>query len=194
MMCLVSVVVVRYRITIIPAFLFLAYVCYQLFASTQLPDNHPNRISMYSLASPLMIGIGLLCMHWGRAAVVTDDGFKSWQWTWLFWVGETVVIAVFAWNSISASLPGNATVYGIIGVVSAIAAFCFRGRLWNYVVLIVFEAVLILLVVTAFPIMEMLLEAILNEKLRKVGDKVRAHQKQLETFYANKELRREQKT
>ena len=49
---------------------------------------------------------------------------------------------------------------------------------------------LILVVVIAFPIMEMLLETILNEKLRKVGDKIRAHQKQLETYYANKELQR----
>jgi hypothetical protein len=38
-------------------------------------------------------------------------------------------------------------------------------------------------VALAFPIMEMVLEAILNEKLQKVGDKVRAHHRVVQAYY-----------
>jgi hypothetical protein len=34
--------------------------------------------------------------------------------------------------------------------------------------------------------MELILEAVLNEKLKRVGDKVRAHHRQLEAYYAAK--------
>jgi hypothetical protein len=48
------------------------------------------------------------------------------------------------------------------------------------------EALLALFVVLAFPIFEFILESILNEKLKKVGEKVRAHHALLEKHYESK--------
>lgn len=97
-----------------------------------------------------------------------------------------MVLGTFMWNSVAGTVPGSPITIGAIGFISSIAALWFRGKFWNYVIVLAFEGLLILVVVMAFPVIEMLLETILNEKLRKVGDKVRAHQKQLEAYYANK--------
>ena len=51
---------------------------------------------------------------------------------------------------------------------------------------IAFEGFLALFVAMVFPVMELVLEAVLNEKLRKVGDKVRAHHQVLERYYESK--------
>ena len=138
------------------------------------------------LFGPICIAAGLVCMYFGRTWTPTDDAPSDWQWTWLFWLGEAVVIGMFTYNSIGGSLPGGPVVYGGIAVFSIVMALWIRGRFWTYVSLLVFEGVLILFVIMAFPIMEMILETILNEKLRKVGDKVRAHQKQMEAYYEAK--------
>ena len=53
--------------------------------------------------------------------------------------------------------------------------------------MVVLDVILAVLVAMAFPIMELLLEAILNEKLKKVGEKVRDHHRQLQSYYENKE-------
>ena len=52
---------------------------------------------------------------------------------------------------------------------------------------VVLEAILTFFVAVAFPVMELILEAILNEKLKKVGDKVRAHHDAVERYYAAKQ-------
>ena len=141
---------------------------------------------MHALSSPIMIVLGLLLMYCGRTQVTEDDGTKHLDWTWMFWIGETMVLGTFMWNSVAGTVPGSPITIGAIGFISSIAALWFRGKFWNYVIVLAFEGLLILVVVMAFPVIEMLLETILNEKLRKVGDKVRAHQKQLEAYYANK--------
>ena len=52
MMGLVSTLVVRYRITLIPALLFMVYTGYTLFASSRLPDNHPNKTRDFAVIIP----------------------------------------------------------------------------------------------------------------------------------------------
>ena len=114
------------------------------------------------------------------------------QWTWLFWIGESTVMGMFIFNSIGGSLPGlGLPLYGAIAIFSILMSLWIRGRFWTYVSILVFQLVLLLLTLMAFPVIEMMLETILNEKLRKVGDKVRAHQKHLEAYYANQMLARE---
>ena len=73
-----------------------------------------------------------------------------------------------------------------VGVFSALAALWFRGKFWNYAIVIGLELFLAVFIALAFPIMEMVLEAILNDKLKKVGDKVRAHHAQMERYYQSK--------
>ena len=81
-------------------------------------------------------------------------------------------MALFMNNSVEQKSP-------LIVVVFMTLAFIFslimKGRFWRYLTLLGFQAVLALLVVLVFPIMEMVLESIVDEKMRKVGEKIRAH-------------------
>jgi len=94
------------------------------------------------------------------------------EWSWTFWFGEMLVMALFMNNSVEQKSP-------LIVVVFMTLAFIFslimKGRFWRYLTLLGFQAVLALLVVLVFPIMEMVLESIVDEKMRKVGEKIRAH-------------------
>jgi len=172
----------------------MCYIGYKHFQTTKLPDSHPAKADNTTLLGPALTILGLMCMYFGRTytTITAADGTEAQeaQWTILYWIGEALVIGMFTYNSISTSLPSNAIVLGAIAIFSTVFALWFRGRFWNYVIVMIFELALILFVVMAFPVMEMVLETILNEKLRKVGDKVRAHQKQLEAYYLMKELQR----
>ncbi|CAB9508560.1 DnaJ central domain [Seminavis robusta] len=187
LMGLVAVVVVRYTILFIPALLFMGYVGFSVFRSTQLPDGHPEKLMPQAVGGAIALAGGLVCMYWGRSY----DEDNNAQWSWLFWLGESTVMGIFIFNSIGASLPLGMPLYGGIAVFSILVSLWIRGRFWTYVSILIFEALLLLFVVMAFPVMEMVLETILNEKLRKVGDKVRVHQRQLEAYYANKMMMNE---
>jgi hypothetical protein len=65
-----------------------------------------------------------------------------------------------------------------------LAAWWFRGTLWNYIILLGLELFVALFIAVSFPIFEMILEAIVNDKLKKVGDKVRAQHAYMERYYA----------
>jgi hypothetical protein len=193
-MGLVSVVVVRYTLFLIPGLLFMGYAGYSLYRASQLPDSHPEKVVPHAMSGPMAMALGMLCMYWGRryTTPTSPDESPVAQWTWLFWIGESTVMGMFIFNSIGGSLPGiGLPLYGAIAVFSIIMSLWIRGQFWTYFSILVFQLILLLIVVMAFPVMEMVLETILNEKLRKVGDKVRAHQKQLEAYYANKMLARE---
>jgi hypothetical protein len=191
----VTLILVRFRITLIPAILFLAYIAFSIFQRARLPGN-----ALLDTLPPLLIAVGLLCMYKGRqqlllvpAGATTDaiakaalSGPTPPSWTWLFFFGEALVIGMFTFNSIS--FAKSPLVLGVLAVFSCLAALWFRGQLWNYVIVLVLEGFAALFVALAFPVMELILEAVLNEKLKKVGDKVRAHHRQLEAYYAAKML------
>jgi len=172
MMGVVAVVFVNYRVTLYPALLFLTYICFQILSRAGMPGA-----SMYDVLPPLLIAAGLVLMHKGR----TQDG----EWTYAFWVGEALVLGMFTYNSATA-IPKNVLTVLALAIFSILAALWFRGNFWNYAIVIGMEAFMALFVAMAFPVMELILETILNEKLRKVGDKVRAHHKQLEAYYKAK--------
>jgi hypothetical protein len=87
------------------------------------------------------------------------------------------------------SLPPQSTrlFFIIILAVAFILTLWLRGDLWKYLTLIILQICVAIVLALLFPIMEMLLEAILNEKLRKVGDKVRVHTKRMEAYYKAKQ-------
>lgn len=182
MMAAVSVILVRYKWTLYPALAFLAYVAYSIIQGSRRNGS----VSVYDVMSPLLIATGLVLMYRGQLqpgeSSVTSSG------AFIFWLGESTVIGIFTYNSLP-GIPKQLVWYGVIGAFAMIAALWFRGKVWNYGVVIFFEALLALLVAFAFPLMEMILEAILNEKLRKVGDKVRAHHALLEKHYERARLR-----
>ena len=171
----VAVVLVRYRWTLYPTLAFLSYIAFRIFQRTGSGGGSP-----FDFLSPIMIAMGLMLMYKGFVA----EG-KS---TWVFWCGESLVIFMFTFNSIP-NLPPNILIYAVLAIFAMLAALWFRGSVWNYFWVVLLEAILAIFVAMAFPIMEMILEAILNEKLRKVGDKVRAHHAFLEKHY-NRKLER----
>jgi hypothetical protein len=169
MMASVSLLVVRYRWLLYPALGFLGFIAFRVYST-------PGHGTL-DMLSPFLIGTGLIFMYQSKEE--TASGF-------VYWIGESLVIAMFTYNSIAltpnvASYAG--AILGAIGVFSAIAALWFRGKFWNYAIVIGFEAFLAIFVAMAFPIMEIVLEAIINEKLKKVGEKVRAHHDYLEKYY-----------
>lgn len=186
----VSVLIVRFRLTLYPALAFLAYIIFRIIQQqSRLPGG-----SLYDTVPPSLIAAGLLLMSssvFGGGGRDDDGDSNNPKWNTQFWMGEALVIGMFLYNSLTIlqSLENRAIVLAVLAVVSLLLALWFRGNLWNYVVvlgLIVFVAIIVAL---AFPIMELLLEAILNEKLKKVGDKVRHHHQILQAHYEKKSNR-----
>lgn len=170
MMAAVSLLVVHYRWLLYPALGFLAYIAFQIHSA-------PAQGS-FEILSPFLIGTGLMLMH--KSAAEHGSGF-------LYWLGESLVVGMFTYNSIgpTAVVP-PAVLAGGIGIFSALCALWFRGKFWNYAIVIGFELFLAIFIAMAFPIMEMVLEAVINDKLKKVGEKVRAHHEHLEKYYSSK--------
>ncbi|KAI2513285.1 hypothetical protein MHU86_1056 [Fragilaria crotonensis] len=168
----VSVVLVRFRLLLYPALAFLVFFAYRLHSIASSASSS-TRNSASEAASPLLIGLGLILMHRGR----TGDN----PWSWGFWTGEILVVIMFTYNS----LQQYNSPYLAVGValVAFLLTLWLRGNPWKYATAVALEALLALLAALAFPIMEMILEQILHDKLRRVGDKVRAHAERLEAYY-----------
>eukprot|EP00977_Amphora_coffeiformis_P001165 scaffold244_cov172-Amphora_coffeaeformis.AAC.18 len=182
MLGVVSVFLVRYRLAFYPMLLFLGYLAIQIATKANLrggsvyeSNGHPTQ--MKDMLSPLSIAVGLILMHSGRS--------ETYDWSWVFWMGETLVIVLFTLNSIE-HIPRNAIAIGLLSVSAGLLALWFRGRFWNYTLVIAFIAFMALFVALAFPVMELVLEAVLNEKLKKVGEKIRSHHRQMEAYYGKK--------
>lgn len=170
----VSVIIVRFRLTLYPALAFLAFIIFRIVQQqTRVPGG-----SLYDTVPPALIATGAMLMN----TALGDAG----AWNLQFWVGETIVIAMFLYNSLSFFPLQNKIVLAALTFVSMLLALWFRGSWWNYAVVLGLLVFLALIVALGFPLMELVLEAILNEKLRKVGDKVRHHHQVLQAFYEKK--------
>jgi hypothetical protein len=188
LMGIVSVIIVRYWFTVYPAYLFLLYTIYRIIS---MKSNVPGG-SIYDTIPPTCIAIGIFLMH--RASTNTSATSGGRIWTTQYWIGEALVIGMFIYNSISGTFIFSLKpiiVWSGIGILSFLIALWFRGSIWNYCLVIGLIAIVALLVAMAFPIMELIVDAILNEKLRKVGDKVRHHNQMIHAYYEKKyELKR----
>ena len=125
------------------------------------------------MLSPLMIGVGLVLMYRGRSE---DE-----EWSHSFWVGEALVLTMFSFNS----LPTRSPAHGILlSVLSFILTFWSAGKLWRYAGVLGLETLVAILCALAFPVMELILEQILADKLKKVGDKIRQQNERIQAYYA----------
>ena len=141
-------------------------------------ESNGTPTQMMDVLPPLFIALGLVLMYAGRRNDTAD-------WTWRFWLGETTVIALFTLNSVEA-LPRNVLGIGAVSIVAGLCALWFRGKFWNYTMVICFEVFMALFVALAFPVMEMVLETVLKNFQQKVGEKIRAYHRQMEKHYAKK--------
>jgi hypothetical protein len=92
-------------------------------------------------------------------------------------------MVMFLYNSVPQKSPIIVT---ITAVVSFLLALWLRGNPWKYLTLVGLEVFVAVVAALAFPVMEMILEQILNEKMRRVGEKLRAHSERLEAYYKNR--------
>jgi hypothetical protein len=121
----------------------------------------------------------------GSWSYADEDGNKRNNWL-LYWVGESTLVCMFTYNSFATTQQVSTLLLAGITAFGVLAALWFRGSFWNYVIVIGLEIFLALFIAVSFPVFEMILEAILNDKLKKVGDKVRAHHEYMERYYRNK--------
>lgn len=94
-----------------------------------------------------------------------------------------MLIATFAYNSIGKASP---LILGLVSIVAAMVAFYLSGKVWRYFWVVFIVGVASLIVAICCPIMELILEAVLAEKLKKVGERVRQHHEILERYYSQK--------
>lgn len=174
----ISLIASRYLLTLVPALAFLGFIFYKVRSA---PID-----SKLELMSPWFIGIGMIIMYQassGSWSTISSDGTRSISWL-LYWLGESITIFMFTYNSLESkpSFSNSLYLYAIL-VFGILSALWFRGRFWNYLIVIGLEVLFAIFIAVSFPVFEMILEAILNDKLKKVGDKIRAQHKIMERYY-----------
>uniref|UniRef100_A0A7S2KKY3 J domain-containing protein n=1 Tax=Skeletonema marinoi TaxID=267567 RepID=A0A7S2KKY3_9STRA len=197
LMGVVSVLLSRYTILTIVTLGMLVFLSTRIYSALNVAAKGANvklnLLSLKDVGVPLLIAVGVFSMFRGRRFVMENDisGGEDNQvigdsttvqetiyhsWTWTFWFGETLVMTLFIANSFEKRSPA---LLALFTTISGIFALWLRGQFWRYATLLGFQGVIALLVVLAFPIMEMILEQIVEEKMKKVGEKIRAHDARL---------------
>jgi len=169
----ISLIVARYRITLFLALSFFLYVGY--------------KVQWVEMIPPFFLSLGMIIMYQassGSWSTTSEDGKINPHWL-LYWLGESIVIFMFTYNSLTEK-PSNPLYVGALVLFGIFAALWFRGKVWNYVIVIGLEMLLAVFIAISFPVFEMLLEAILNDKLKKIGDKIRTQHKCMERYYQSR--------
>jgi len=199
MMALVSVLISKYTILAFLAMGLLALLTTKMYSALKKSLGPKAKFTlsiMKDAFSPLVIALGIFFMYRGRRYAVasvsavtagevnTIEGTSSTastqneteyhEWSWTFLLGESLVMTSFLANSLDNQLLSRTLVL-VFSLLSLLLSLWLRGRFWRYMTLLGFEGVIGALVVLAFPIMEMILESLVEEKMRKVGEKIRAH-------------------
>jgi len=196
LMGVVSVLLSRYTILTIVTLGMLVFLSTRIYSALNVAAKGANvklnLLSLKDVGVPLLIAVGVFSMFRGRRFVMENDTSGEdnqvvgdsttvqetiyHSWTWTFWFGETLVMTLFLANSFEKRSPA---LLALFTTISGIFALWLRGQFWRYATLLGFQGVIALLVVLAFPIMEMILEQIVEEKMKKVGEKIRAHDARL---------------
>jgi uncharacterized membrane protein YvlD (DUF360 family) len=170
MMGLTAVLLTRYLLLIVPAGLFLVFTAWRI--------KQLQGFTGWGACHPLVLGLGLVLMHYGRE-------LPEMTWSFSFWIGEALVATMFTYSTLPPQ--ETPTMFAVIAVCMFILTLWTRGNVWKYTTLTALQVILALVLALVFPILEMFIEAILNEKLKKVGDKIRAQHVRMEAYYAAKQ-------
>jgi len=115
------------------------------------------------------------------AAAATTTAYLDWSWT--FWFGEALLMSLFVSNSFEKH---TRSLVLVCVAVSLLCTLWLRGRFWRYTSILMIEGVIAMVCVVIFPIMEMILESIVEEKMRKVGEKIRQHDRRMRELLMKK--------
>jgi len=175
MMTFVSTFVTRYKYIVYIAVLLLLGLALKIFTGTKAQINDA-KFAFVATCPTVMIAMGIYLMYSGRN-YLDEETQQIIQWSYTFCFGEIMVMTMFIQNSI----PTKSKIILILSTIfSTITCLILRGKFWRYASVLGFEILIGVIAVLAFPIMEMILEEVVNEKLRKVGEKVRAHNERME--------------
>ena len=133
-------------------------------------------------------------MYFARSTAYSDT---QGEWSKLFWTGEVLVMTMFCLNT----LASNEASFLRPSLVLGIACYIFfgliglyiRGKGWRYLTFLAIELGCALVAVLVFPIMEMIMETLVDEKMKKVGERVRLYSKVMEENYQNQLKQMEKK-
>lgn len=181
MMAVTSLFLVRYKYLALLGILFLTYTAFQIKRAS---TSNPKMITTFDFVSPMLIAFGVILMYLGKGDAENN------YWTKTFWLGEALIMTMFCLNTIAAKESSAVRPNFVIGIAAYIAfaaiALIVRGKGWRYITILGMEMILSLAAILIFPIMEMILEEIMNEKMRKIGEKVRLYNQQMEESYKKK--------
>ena len=134
-------------------------------------QQQPQLVTKSDFISPLLIGLGFYLMYIGR--INEKQTF--------FFFGECIVMTLFMVNSItpadsiSASWRPSAAIITALAILSSLISLYVRGNFWKYTTIVLIVLGLSILIALVCPMMEMILEEIMMQKIRKVGEKVRQY-------------------
>jgi hypothetical protein len=186
MVAVVATILCRWKWTMIPSCAFMLFVTAKVALASRATANRAAGASYMDALQPFLMGTAVWLMYYGRSSSSTST------WSVTFWAGEGLV--TFYVMKSSVPIPERnkevniVLVSGACGVVAGVATLLLRGRFWRYTCLICGQAALALLCVLVFPVLEMILEEIMREKLHKIGDKIRAHSKRMEQLQQHQQL------
>jgi hypothetical protein len=191
MMAITSVIITRWKYTTIPAVLFLLYTSFQIFRAKSSGSSGVNLIQTYDILSPILLATGLIIMYtWKNNSHYQQQEGEvetQFQWNKMFWMGETLIMTIFCINTLvskeaSSVRPSLGLGVGLYVFFAMIALFI-RGKGWRYMTILSMELGLALVAVLVFPIMEMIMEALVDEKMKKVGERVRLYARVMEEHH-----------
>ena len=61
--------------------------------------------------------------------------------------------------------------------------FWLAGKMWRYLTVVGLEVLAAIVCALAFPVMELIVEQIVTEKLKKVGEKVRQQHERMQSYH-----------
>ena len=133
-------------------------------------------------------------MYFAKSAAYSDT---PGEWSKFFWTGEVLVMTMFCLNTLAsneASFLRPSLVLGIVCYIFfGLIGLYIRGKGWRYLTFLAVELGCALVAVLVFPIMEMIMETLVDEKMKKVGERVRLYSKVMEENYQNQLKQMEKK-
>jgi len=97
----------------------------------------------------------------------------------IYWISETLLQMFFTYNAIPIDYRTSRVLFMLFIFLSFISLFT-KGNPYHYVKLILFQLILALIIMIFFPILELVVEEIVKEKMGKVGEKLRDHLSRME--------------
>lgn len=176
LMGFISTILSRYKYLVAIGICFMIHTSYKLFSLYRSyykspKQQQPQLVTKSDFVSPLLIGLGFYLMYIGRINEKRT----------FFFFGECIVMTLFMVNSItpadsiSTFWRPSAAIITALAILSSLISLYVRGNFWKYTTIVLIILGLSILIALVCPMMEMILEEIMMQKIRKVGEKVRQY-------------------